>query len=312
MRAQISSTPVLFVHLSLVNINKIGGPFELAHQFLEPYFPQGGLGYCNIEFDLATAQSATKYRREVDKVVRDLFKQRSWARLVMAITNHTDSDCGDPFTGYMGDQYVAAEIDQVSFLDLLLAPWSTMIQRATESYMWFFSCGALVNNAVSFTALQQSVSKHKITASIAFTAPRFQPNFTGLLLLAFAEQVIIESYHIAHAFPHMLGQSNKLGRHTDIILMMTDTLTGNLSAVRFFWTHIDYRPWGFHMPIQCPDCGIVDAWRSATKHRVYRFECKNRRCGKLYTFEQPPGSQLLMPGKTGSSSWMSIPCNAEG
>lgn len=118
MRAQISSTPVLFVHLSLVNINKIGGPFELAHQFLEPYFPQGGLGYCNIEFDLATAQSATKYRREVDKVVRDLFKQRSWARLVMAITNHTDSDCGDPFTGYMGDQYVAAEIDQVSVFAL--------------------------------------------------------------------------------------------------------------------------------------------------------------------------------------------------
>jgi hypothetical protein len=109
----------------------------------------------------------------------------------------------------------------------------------------------------------------------------------------------------------MLGQSNKLGRHTNVILMMTDTLAGNLSATRYFWTHIDYRPWGYHMPIQCPDCGIVDAWHAATKHRVYSFECKNRRCRKLLTFEQPAGSQLLMPGKTGSSSWLAIPCNSE-
>jgi hypothetical protein len=155
------------------------------------------------------------------------------------------------------------------------------------------------------------LKRHRITASIAFTAVRFQPNFATHLLIAFAEQVLIESYHIAHAFPHMLGQSNKLGCHTDVILLMTDTLAGNISAIKYFWTHIDYRPWGYRMPVQCPDCGCVDAWRSATKHRVYSFECSNRRCQKLYTFEQPVGSQMLMPGKTGSSSWMSIPCNAE-
>jgi hypothetical protein len=114
MRAQISSEPVLFLHLSLVNVDTTGGPFELAYQFLEPYFPRGGLGYYHVEFDLATAQNATKYRREVEKVVRELLLQRHWSRLVMAVTNHTDNDCGDPFTGYIGDQYVAAEVDQVS------------------------------------------------------------------------------------------------------------------------------------------------------------------------------------------------------
>jgi hypothetical protein len=34
-----------------------------------------------------------------------------------------------------------------------------MIQRAKESYMWLFSCGALVNNGPSFAALQESVLK---------------------------------------------------------------------------------------------------------------------------------------------------------
>jgi hypothetical protein len=174
MRAQISSEPVLFVHLSLVDIDTNGGPFELAHHFLQPYFPRGGLGYLKIDFDLATAQKATKYRREVEKAVRDLLKQRRWSRLVMAITNHTDNDCGDPFAGYVDHQYIAAAVDQVrlssplrptltcmiqQFLDILLAPWMTMIQGAKESYIWFLSCGALVNNSVSFAALQQSVLK---------------------------------------------------------------------------------------------------------------------------------------------------------
>lgn len=113
MRAQISSEPVLLVHLSLVDIDTTGGPFELSHQFLQPYFPRGGLGYVKIEFDIATAQKASKYRREVEKVVRELFKERRWSRLVMAVTNHTDNDCGDPFTGYFDGQYVAAEVNTV-------------------------------------------------------------------------------------------------------------------------------------------------------------------------------------------------------
>lgn len=121
MRAQISSEPVLFVHLSLVDIDTTGGAFALSHQFLQPYFPRGGLGYVNIEFDIATAQKASKYRREVEKVVRELFKERRWSRLVMAITNHTDNDCGDPFTGYFDNQYVAAEVNTVS-LSCLLRP----------------------------------------------------------------------------------------------------------------------------------------------------------------------------------------------
>ncbi|KAG2339799.1 hypothetical protein BDR05DRAFT_950952 [Suillus weaverae] len=61
------------------------------------------------------------------------------------------------FTGCFNDWYIAAKVN--IFLDLLLVPWMTMIQSTKESYMWFFSCGPLVNNTVSFTTLQQSVLK---------------------------------------------------------------------------------------------------------------------------------------------------------
>lgn len=151
---------------------------------------------------------------------------------------------------------------------------------------------------------------HRLSASIAFTAVRFQPAFTSHLLFAFVEQVLIERFPIRYAFPHMLGQSNKLGRHTDIVLMMKDAPGEGLKVIRYAWTHIDNRPWGQYLPIQCPVCGLVDAWRSASKSRVYTFECTNDRCRKTLTFKQPAGSWMLMQGKTGSGCWIAIPCNS--
>ncbi|KAG2028726.1 hypothetical protein BDR03DRAFT_988237, partial [Suillus americanus] len=174
-----------------------------------------------MEFDIATAEKATAYQRKVDKLVRDLLKKHPWSRIVIGITNHTDNVTGDPFAGYNGEGYIAGAVD--NFLAILLKPWQVLIDRADESYLWFFACGALVNNPTSFAALQQSLEHHRLSASIAFTAVRFQPAFTSHLLFAFVEQVLIERFPIRYAFPHMLGQSNKLGRHTDIVLMRRDT-----------------------------------------------------------------------------------------
>ncbi|KAG1761233.1 hypothetical protein EDD22DRAFT_847911 [Suillus occidentalis] len=148
MQAQISSVPIFFVHLTLVDINITGSPFELGYQFLQSYFFCGSLGYVKIEFDIAIAQKASKYHHEVEKVVKELLKEWLWSHLVMAITNHTDNDCGNPFTGYLNDQYVAAEVGT----------------HAKESYVWFFCCSTLVNNGVSFTAFQKSVLNITFTA----------------------------------------------------------------------------------------------------------------------------------------------------
>lgn len=147
---------------------------------------------------------------------------------------------------------------------------------------------------------------HRITASIAFTAPRFQPSFTSHLLLAFVELVLIERVSISHAFPHMLGQSNKLGRHTDIILMLTETLAGGLGVTKYSWANIDHRPWGQNLPIQCPECGLVNSWRSASKAGAYLFECMKDGCRKLLRFDKPANARMLMQGKTSSSCWLAI------
>ncbi|KAG2353859.1 hypothetical protein BDR07DRAFT_1495506 [Suillus spraguei] len=229
-RAQISSSSVLFVHLTLVDNDTTGGPFELAYRLLEQYFPRGGSDYKEITFDIATKTKATDYLEQVCKLVQALQKQRPWSRLVIAITNHTDNDTGDLFAGYVRGKYISGAVSEVSAVlpskpqlaDHILVPRNTAQalaaddRRCKQSFLWLFACGALVKNPNSFKALQESLLLHHVTAGIAFTAPRFQPSFTSHLLLAFCELILIESVDLTFGFQQMLGRSNDLGRHTDL------------------------------------------------------------------------------------------------
>lgn len=144
-----------------------------------------------------------------------------------------------------------------------------------------------------------------MTATVGFNAARFQPNFATHLLLAFAELVIIERLPILTAFPEMLGQSYKLGRHSDVFLLMPDNI-GSLAVTKYSWTHSTLRPWGQYLPIQCPQCGWTNTWRSVMMHKDYVFECKNDACRRRYAFSQPLNSRVLLPGKRPGACWISI------
>ena len=147
---------------------------------------------------------------------------------------------------------------------------------------------------------------HKFTSCVAFNALRFQPSFASHLLLAFADIVLIECFPIEQAFPHMLGQSYKLGRHTDVFLLTTDVERDSLKVTKYSWAHGDHRPWGNFLPIQCPGCGWVNAWRSASMRKIYVFECKNNTCTISYTFGPEEGMTMLVPGKGVGSCWFKI------
>jgi hypothetical protein len=143
---------------------------------------------------------------------------------------------------------------------------------------------------------------------VAFNAPRLHPSFTSHLLLAFTEHVLIERFPIRMAFPHMLGQSYKLGRHSDVFLLTSDIANGApLNISKFVWTHIDHRPWGGHLPLQCSMCGWVNAWRSVGKGKTIYVECKNNQCKNSYTFSQPNNAKVLGPGKMPGCCWMEVP-----
>ncbi|KAG1852691.1 hypothetical protein F4604DRAFT_1933565 [Suillus subluteus] len=304
LQSQLPAAPTLMVHLVLIDHNVTGSCFELTSEFLRSYFPSGGLEFHSVSFNISTESKINQYQLEASAIVKSLMSS-NWARIVVAITNHTDNEHGDPFVGYKGKKksYVSAHVHSV--FDVLLSPWHPLIHGAPESYLWLFSCGALINNLTSFACLQQVVIDHRMMATIGFNAVRFQPSFATHLLLAFAELVIIEHLPIDTAFPDMLGQSYKLGRHSDVFLLMPNN-SGSLAVTKFSWTHSELRPWGQYLPVQCPQCGWTNTWHSVNMHKDYIFECKNDHCRKWYVFSQPAHSRILLPGKRPGACWISV------
>ncbi|KAG1747837.1 uncharacterized protein EDB91DRAFT_1079543 [Suillus paluster] len=297
LQSQISSTPVILIHLTLVDFETSGGPFDLMFRFLSPYFPRGGIAFHELIFDVGSKLKSNRYQVKVGELVHSLMAQRHWPRIVFAISNHTDDALGDPFLGY--------ETKEQIFLDIILTPWQPLIKSAKDSYLWFLSCGALINNEESFSSLQTAVLHHHITATICFNAIRFQPTFAAPLLLAFAELVLTECLPIHEVFPDMLMQSYKLGRHTDVFLLMTNAGRA-LDITRFAWTHCKERPWGHHLPLQCPQCGWANSWHSANHKKTYSFECMNSKCRKGYFFSPPENSVILSHARKSGSCWIAV------
>lgn len=121
--------------------------------------------------------------------------------------------------------------------------------------------------------------------------------------------MLVERLPIRTAFPDMLGQSCKLGRHSGVYLILRKD-AASLEITKFLWTHSSLRPWGQYLPVQCPQCGWADAWTSVHQHKVYAFECRNSLCKKQYDFFPPPNSRILMPGKAPNTCWISISLDA--
>ncbi|KAG1866802.1 hypothetical protein F4604DRAFT_1927770 [Suillus subluteus] len=288
-KAQLSAAPVIFIHLVLVDFETTASPFPLAHSFLKPYFTNGGIEYFEITYDIISVAGA--YCQAVRQTLKALKNSFLWERVVVAISTHTDNDEGDPFAGYSSDdglkQYGATATDD------------SLLDHADESYLWLFCCGSIVNNSNSFAGLQRTVVHHNLSATIAFTARRFQPSFASHLLLAFTQQVLVEHCPIRLAFGDMLAQSYKLGRHTDVILLTM--LEASIQISKFTWGDVETRPWGGFLPIQCPTCGWTDSWRSAfvrtARDKIYVFECKNPTCVQSLRFGPPEGATMLSPGR---------------
>ncbi|KAG1734837.1 hypothetical protein EDB19DRAFT_1830470 [Suillus lakei] len=285
-RAEISAAPVLFVHLSLVDFAVSGSPLEFAHTFLKPYYSGAGINYIDVVYDIGTDEKLAPYRAQVRKMIKGLKNSFVWERVVFGISTHTDEDFGDPFIGYEDSkEYHSTGVND--FLEIILDPWQGIIDHAQESYLWMLCCGSLVNNKDSFQGLQEAVVRHKLTGTIAFNAPRFQPSFASHLLLSFTERVLIGRCPLRLAFKDMLAQACDLGRHSDVFLLTTDK-EGALTC--------------------SSGCGWANSWRSAyvkgSKDKSYIFECKNDSCN-------PPGSTVLYSGRKNGGTWLDIPLETE-
>jgi hypothetical protein len=109
---------------------------------------------------------------------------------------------------------------------------------------------------------------------------------TADLLSKVTQSVVIHGFNFTKALKHALKESIRLGRHTNILHFTPDCIT------KYSWAHKDYQPWGYRLPLQCPQCGILQPWVSAYlkdsdgKTTGYGIECKNVDCSRLQRGER--------------------------
>lgn len=317
-------------------------PIDTVNLYLSSFFPDGGLRFIEVIFDLGTDAKVIAYSQQYQKLANDVMDDCNYQTVCIAITDHTDDNTGDPFLGYSGGtSYVAATVPDVSllllacilavmclifqFMDSLLGPWGQVIQRAESSTLFFLGCGTIITQPEGFRGLRSSVVDHAFSHAVGFTAKHFHPSLASHFLISFAQAVIVEGFSLREAFPNMLEQSG-LGMHTDVLLMTaTPEDAVPLRITRYKWAHVSIRPWGNVLPLQCPQCGTPVVWEriqadSSQKYMVFR--CPFTGCGrtntergrlprKKYTCKAPEGSTLL-PGRRRNASWLEVTLDFSG
>lgn len=150
---------------------------------------------------------------------------------------------------------------------------------------------------------------HSITTScdfchlIAFTVPALIPSLTTTLLIDIGQKVILEDFSLTTFLGEILGTSPVAARHTAVahINFQSD------EAVLYYWAHPDMRPWGEHLPAQCPQCLSIRPWGSRkTVGPTYIFKCEGvnvegQKCGNILHIA-PPVSYKHVPGQ----QWISV------
>lgn len=133
-------------------------------------------------------------------------------------------------------------------------------------------------------------------------------------LLSVVDSTIIQGFSIFRAVQTALQYAGNLGKHSNIILLMWESSV--MVEKKFIWTDRHVRPWGNHLPMQCPQCGSLQKWVAGFFDQTYTFECSYSLCGrdvepiplspKVYSFSMPKGAVRLSQGKTSTSSWIMI------
>jgi hypothetical protein len=151
------------------------------------------------------------------------------------------------------------------------------------------------------------LSRYKFNHLFAFTVDGLIPSLLSSFMVDMAHRVVIEN-HDANLFMRGLLQSAPIAaRHTSIIhLTVTDeAVQGRIYA----WAKRQIRPWGQHLPAQCPACFSFRSWQMKdTRTGPANFECMGKtvaghKCRHVHTVK---ASALRPDGWNVHGDWISI------
>ncbi|KAG1718762.1 hypothetical protein EDB19DRAFT_1920080 [Suillus lakei] len=252
----LASTPVAIIHFIVGANDEVITPVPILSRYLEHCYPNGGYTYLEVVFDVATHQKINDYNHLQDARVAHLKRHLGPAGRIFAFfSNHSEQDSGWLFAGKVKGKFIAMSVSQV--LSTVFAPYISLLKAAN---IVFLVCGSIVTYEDSFVELKQAILDLKVASAIVFPATRFQPLVATNFLLAMAELVIVEQLNLQKTFPTLLSLSNRLGLHTNVIVMTTVDDAVQLSVTMFARAHPQTKPWGINVPAQCPLCGSTSSW----------------------------------------------------
>ena len=154
-----------------------------------------------------------------------------------------------------------------------------------------------------------------VANALAFDTLGLSPVDTVDVLTKVTKATIIHGYTFTKALEHSLKQCVSLGRQTNVLHFHSEGVT------YYIWAHRDYQLWGKKLPLQCPQCGILNPWMTTTVRGIdgYQLACINNWCGRLeegiikerYGFQvlRPVGGNLIPAGRESggsASGWLKL------
>lgn len=81
-------------------------------------------------------------------------------------------------------------------------------------------------------------------------------------------RVLIQGFALPRALPYMLAASSTstFVRHTNLMhVSVPPSADEPVEYKEFVWTHPELRPFGRHLPANCPSCGVLESFGKPIK-----------------------------------------------
>lgn len=275
--SQVASLPTALVHLHLDGLQVGHAQVNMMDSYFQPYFPKGSYHFSHLAFNLTTQESLLAYEKEAMDLTHFL---SSFSRVVLFLTTHSDEERGDLFSGQIDGKPVASKVSEC--LQLLFNPLTKIVRGAD---IIFNVCGSVVTVQESFNDLKEVAHKFMPRSMILFDAQHLQLASTTPYLLSLLDSIIVQGFDVSQAAKFALNDCALLGRHSNIFIFMWRSEGQGVQKVekvvveKLIWTDKFIRPWGEHLPVQCPQCGTMQKWECGSAGKTITYECRYPQCG---------------------------------
>ena len=117
-----------------------------------------------------------------------------------------------------------------------------------------------------------SVLRKTFKYVIGYSEKQFYPHLATSFQMKLCQKLFIECFSVLRAVPGILTEEEGLGAHASVIVAHSKI------GIRYFWCHNQIRPFGDAIPLQCPNCMVVRAFKFRPLENSSKYEVKCQNC----------------------------------